>query len=658
MSALGRVKKEALIFRDGLTMTGGDWGSMTQLFFDNLSTLLGAVFLIQTLSNSDNYGPIATSPELTNEIVWGKIVPGVGLSMVFGNVFYTWQGCRSTAHYGRQYTAQPYGINTPAAFAVIFGIMYPTFFGAGGGDAGLLKAYQLALATNFIVGLMTIVLGLIGPFILRVVPPAGLLVPIAGIGAAFLGLDNVAKAVAQPLVGFNTLMWVYLGWYAGVRLGYKNIRLPEALQVILVGVIMGWATGVNTPAATAAASESVKWYGASWCGADVFAQFGDIPNYLGTIIPLGISATATSLLCLVSAKQAGDPYPVRTSMVFDGFGTCIAALFGSPFGTCLYIGHPAYKRNGAKNGYSLMNGIIYLILSWFGVLALVQSIVNPATIGPIVFFVGLQVNEEALNFMPSRHYAAYIIGIFPAIFDWAANMADRAPLVSDDGSYNTNTVTQQGWYGLLAWKNGSLLVSLLWTSTIVMVMDRRWLGAGTWALVSSVFAVFGIIHSNEAGFAFWNTPSWQVCSSDSDASCWQYNHQWMYFTAYLMLAATFGLLHFGAKYDDTIEDAIVDETANAFEDWFANGYEYVDDDGVVRDSRDPDGGDLECAAEPSKAEPKPEGSKRFGDEMAGTLSDVYGDQENEELDNRNEDHLIEPEITKAMEKVFSNREEK
>lgn len=56
-------------------------------------------------------------------------------------------------------------------------------------------------------------------------------------------------------------------------------------------------------------------------------------------------------------------------------------------------------------------------MSWFGILALIQSIVNSATIGPIVFFVGLQINEEALNFMPSRHYPAYIIGIFPSIYD-------------------------------------------------------------------------------------------------------------------------------------------------------------------------------------------------------------------------------------------------
>lgn len=74
-------------------------------------------------------------------------------------------------------------------------------------------------------------------------------------------------------------------------------------------------------------------------------------------------------------------------MIADGIGTMIASFFGSPFGTVVYIGHPAYKRSGALSGYSLTNGLIYLVLSWFGILALVQSIVNQATIGPIVLFV-------------------------------------------------------------------------------------------------------------------------------------------------------------------------------------------------------------------------------------------------------------------------------
>lgn len=58
-----------------------------------------------------------------NQVVWGKIVPGVGLTLVLGNAYYTWMGIRLTNRWGRNYTAQPYGLNTPAAFAFVFNIM-------------------------------------------------------------------------------------------------------------------------------------------------------------------------------------------------------------------------------------------------------------------------------------------------------------------------------------------------------------------------------------------------------------------------------------------------------------------------------------------------------------------------------------------------------
>jgi adenine/guanine/hypoxanthine permease len=75
-------------------LTGGDYGSVCQLFFDNLSTLLGALFALQGLGNADVFGPIAVSSEIMEEIVWGKIVPGVGMTMVIGNFYYTWQAIR------------------------------------------------------------------------------------------------------------------------------------------------------------------------------------------------------------------------------------------------------------------------------------------------------------------------------------------------------------------------------------------------------------------------------------------------------------------------------------------------------------------------------------------------------------------------------------
>jgi hypothetical protein len=66
-------------------------------------------------------------------------------------------------------------------------------------------------------------------------------------------------------------------------------------------------------------------------------NFGEVLNYLGLVIPLGISAAASSLMCLVSAKEAGDPYPVRESLIADGVGTILSSFLGSPFGTVIYV---------------------------------------------------------------------------------------------------------------------------------------------------------------------------------------------------------------------------------------------------------------------------------------------------------------------------------
>lgn len=338
-------------------MTGGDWGSLSQLFFDNLSTLLGALFAIQSMTN------FGVTRSVIDEVIFGKIVPGVGVTLVVGNIYYSWQAVRLTNKWGRQYTAQPYGLNTPAAFAFIFNIIYTVYFdkvGDLGPDAAFLAAYKVALAANFITGLISVFLGFFGRAILKAVPPAALLVPIGGIGVAFLGLEQLSNSLAAPLVGYQTIMWVFLGWYSGIKLGFGNYRCPEALMVIIVGVALGWATGLNDKQGVSDAAELVKWWGPVWSANDLFEDFSEVKDYLGIVIPIGISAGAGTLMCLVSAKEAGDPFPVHESMISDGIGTIIASFFGSPFGTVIYIGHPAYKRSGAKVGYSLANGCIYL----------------------------------------------------------------------------------------------------------------------------------------------------------------------------------------------------------------------------------------------------------------------------------------------------------
>ena len=80
-------------------------------------------------------------------------------------------------------------------------------------------------------------------------------------------------------------------------------------------------------------------------------------------------------------------------MVSDGIGTLIGSFLGSPFGTVVYIGHPVHKRVGARTGYSVMNGFIYLILCLTGVLPVILSIIPAVAIGPIIFIFGLMICE-------------------------------------------------------------------------------------------------------------------------------------------------------------------------------------------------------------------------------------------------------------------------
>lgn len=200
--------------------------------------------------------------------------------------------------------------------------------------------------------------------------------------------------------------------------------------------------------------------------------------------------------------------------------------------------------------------------------------------------------------MPSRHYAAYIIGLFPSIYDWAVNITGRSPLQPANGDpYNANFPQgSAGFLGVLAWKRGSLLVSLIWVAMIVMVLDRKWVKASIWALVGSLFAVFGIIHVPNAGFGSFASPTIEQCYFVEDLGtwdCWDYAYQWMFFVAYAMLMITFMLIELSRRYlDKSLEAELDDPSAHAFDDWFKDAAKGSEDGSV--DSSDPKDGKMEA----------------------------------------------------------------
>jgi hypothetical protein len=71
-------------------------------------TLLGAVYDVQRMKT------FGVPDDDMNQLVWGRIVPGFGVTVLVGNVYDTWQASRLTNMWGRPYTAQAVRIEHPS----------------------------------------------------------------------------------------------------------------------------------------------------------------------------------------------------------------------------------------------------------------------------------------------------------------------------------------------------------------------------------------------------------------------------------------------------------------------------------------------------------------------------------------------------------------
>jgi AGZA family xanthine/uracil permease-like MFS transporter len=169
----------------------------------------------------------------------------------------------------------------------------------------------------------------------------------------------------------------------------------------VIGTGLGWATSLNKGQDVRDAAQIVKPYAPTFAVKGLFEHMNQIGPYLSTTIPTAISIAIGTIQCVESAKRAGDFYPTRESMLADGIGTIIASFFGSFLGMTskfysidhlslffcyylAYIGHPAYKKMGARQAYSVINCLIYLPLCLFGIIALFLSIIAVVAVNPVI----------------------------------------------------------------------------------------------------------------------------------------------------------------------------------------------------------------------------------------------------------------------------------
>ncbi len=473
---------------------GGDIDGFLGLALDNLIQILLIIGLCRSVLGYND------------DLIFGKILPATGLSLLIGNFAYAQQAHQLAIKENRNdRTALPYGINTVSLFAYIFLVMLPVKLTAL--DQGLDE--QSAITLSWKAGMVACLgSGLIesgGAFcanlLRRWLPRAALLSTLAGIALGYIALGFLLRTYTHPIVGLTVLAIILVTYY-----GHLNLPVPGGLLAVLVGIGLAWSTGLIT-------IDTVKW-------GQEFNQIGlrlphielsnlwlarrELLPWLNVIIPMGIFNLLGSLQNIESAAAAGDIYPVKSSLLINGIGSITAAGLGSCFPTTLYIGHPAWKEMGARIGYSWLNGLFMCSACLLGLFGLIAELIPIEAGMAIVLYIGLVIAAQAFQATPKLHAPAVALGLLPGLAGWGALLI-KAGVRAGSASNESNAFTPElleslklsdVWAsGAFALEQGQIITAMFLASILVYIIEQKFLAATFISLIAAFSSWIGIIHA-------------------------------------------------------------------------------------------------------------------------------------------------------------------
>jgi adenine/guanine/hypoxanthine permease len=465
----------------------GDWNAFFGLGTNSLLNILVLT------------GLLVGVVQIPGAIVFGRILPAVGVMLVISNVYYAFMGRRLAKKTGRtDVTAMPAGPSVPHMFIVVLVVMLPVRIATG----DPIKAWQAGLAWAFIEGVVNLSGVLIAPSVRKWTPRGALLGTLAGVSLAFIAMTPAMRVFLQPVIGLVCLGIVFGGWFAGIRFPFG---VPAGLVAIGVGTIIGWATGVMDFAAVTASLSGFGLHLPTVSATNVFAGFQSLAPLLVTAIPFGIYDFIEGTDNVESAAAAGDEYDVREVLAVDGVGSIIGTLLGSPIANAVYIGQPGWKSVGGRTGYSLATAVLVSTVTFLGVVPLLLAIIPLAAIYPILLYIGALIGAQAFQVTPRAHAPAIIIAMVPHFAAWASGLVDGALAAAGvtAASIGVATLENNGviFEGLHKLGGGAILSGMILGAITIFLIDHRFRAASAYAAVGAVLSFFGFIHSERIGVA-------------------------------------------------------------------------------------------------------------------------------------------------------------
>jgi AGZA family xanthine/uracil permease-like MFS transporter len=468
----------------------GDWNGFFGLMFDNLTVLS---FLSGILIFVFGYPA---------DIIYTRMFPGTAFGVLFGDLVYTWMAFRLAKKNRQQHvTAMPLGLDTPSTIGLALVVLGPAFLGLKAEgysehDAAMMTWY-IGMATMMFMGVIKLIFSFLGKWVQRIVPQAGLLGSLAGIGLGLIGMTPLIDIFGMPLVGLVALGMIFYTLVAGIKLPWK---IPGVFASVLLGSVLYYLLApLGLVGGVYAGPPPLEFHlGFPLPTLDFVKGLVPALKYLPLAIPFGILTVVGGINVTESARVAGDDYNTRDILLTEAFATLIAGLCGGVAQSTPYIGQPAYKNMGARAGYTLITGIFVGLGGMLGYVSFIVELIPRAVLAPILIFVAFDIIMQSFQAVPRNHAPAVAFAFFPTIARLLAIKLGNPEAVPPEIFNKLMTKVEKALPELqviVALGNGFIVTAMLWGAFLAEVIDRRLKISAVYLLVLAILTFFGIIHS-------------------------------------------------------------------------------------------------------------------------------------------------------------------
>jgi len=423
----------------------------------------------------------------SNEIVFGRIVPGAALAVIAGNIYYAHMAKRLAVKENRtDVTALAYGISTPPMFVFLFGVMAPALALTDSHEL----AWKIAAGACIISGVVEALMGFIGRWIHKNIPRAAMLGALAGLALTFIAGEMMFNTLEIPVVGLVVFMIIIVGIIGKIAMPFN---IPSSLFAIIIGTVVAYALGY---ASFGEIKDGFANFGvypfiptlASFEGLGLL--FGSAATLLAVVLPISIYNAVETMNNVEAVAALGDRYDVKESMIVDGLGTIVGPLFGGAFPTTVYMASTGSKWMGAGRGYSIANGIVYVIAALFGLIAVISAIIPISAIAPIMVFVGFSMIVTAYQTVEQKYYPAVAIAMIPYFANYIMTRFDGD--AGDVVAGISESIVPLG--------QGALISAIIIGAIVVHIIDYDFKKATIFSLIGAGLSFIGIIHAPALAF--------------------------------------------------------------------------------------------------------------------------------------------------------------